>query len=194
MECQCLSHWYDSTPKKSRRKRDSNPGASALEADALTLGQWGGLTWRTTDYKPLMPSGPLMEWLWDFREEGKPKTLSHSWWSLEFCTIHGVISSQYHKSRLREMSTRSRVSNQDHGRCSPNALPLRQSITFSLMSISCQHGFVVFGNAHTCSTLLSKVFPKAALEANVAVWYTERSQAEPVASPLTLRPGGRRLC
>ena len=30
------SHWYDSTPKKSRRKRDSNPGSSALEADALT--------------------------------------------------------------------------------------------------------------------------------------------------------------
>ena len=24
------SHWYDSTPKKSRRKRDSNPGSSAL--------------------------------------------------------------------------------------------------------------------------------------------------------------------
>ena len=31
-----LSHWYDSTPKKSRRKRDSNPGSSALEANALT--------------------------------------------------------------------------------------------------------------------------------------------------------------
>ena len=31
-----LSHRYDSTPKKSRRKRDSNPGSSALEADALT--------------------------------------------------------------------------------------------------------------------------------------------------------------
>ena len=31
-----LSHWYDSTPKKSRHKRDSNPGSSALEADALT--------------------------------------------------------------------------------------------------------------------------------------------------------------
>ena len=27
---------YDSTPEKSRRKRDSNPGSSALEADALT--------------------------------------------------------------------------------------------------------------------------------------------------------------
>ena len=35
-ECQILSHWYDSTRKKSRRKRDSNPGSSALEADALT--------------------------------------------------------------------------------------------------------------------------------------------------------------
>ena len=33
---QCLSHWYDSTPKKTRLKRDSNPGPSALEADALT--------------------------------------------------------------------------------------------------------------------------------------------------------------
>ena len=31
-----LSYWYDSTPQKSRRKRDSNPGSSALEADALT--------------------------------------------------------------------------------------------------------------------------------------------------------------
>ena len=41
--CQFLSHWYDSTPKKkSRRKRDSNPGPSALETDALPLGQRGG--------------------------------------------------------------------------------------------------------------------------------------------------------
>ena len=31
-----MSPWYDSTPKKSRRKLDSNPGPSALEADALT--------------------------------------------------------------------------------------------------------------------------------------------------------------
>ena len=37
-----LSHWYDSTPKKSHRKRDSNPRSSALEADALPLGQRGG--------------------------------------------------------------------------------------------------------------------------------------------------------
>ena len=37
-----MSHWYDSTPKKSRRTRDSNPGSSALEADALPLGQRGG--------------------------------------------------------------------------------------------------------------------------------------------------------
>ena len=34
-----LSHWYDSTPKKSRRKWDSNPGLSALKADVLPLGQ-----------------------------------------------------------------------------------------------------------------------------------------------------------
>ena len=33
-----MSHWYDSAPKKSRRKRDSNPRSSALEADALPLG------------------------------------------------------------------------------------------------------------------------------------------------------------
>ena len=33
-----MSHWYDSTPKK----RDSNPGSSAPEADALQLGQQGG--------------------------------------------------------------------------------------------------------------------------------------------------------
>ena len=31
-----VTAWYDSTPKKSRRKRDSNPGPSALEEDALT--------------------------------------------------------------------------------------------------------------------------------------------------------------
>ena len=30
------SHWNDSTQKNPRRKRDSNPGFSALEADALT--------------------------------------------------------------------------------------------------------------------------------------------------------------
>ena len=36
VKCQFLSHWYDSTRKKSRRKRDSNPGPSALGADALT--------------------------------------------------------------------------------------------------------------------------------------------------------------
>ena len=37
-----LSHWYDSTPEKSRRKLDSNAGSSAPEADAL------GLTTRPT--------------------------------------------------------------------------------------------------------------------------------------------------
>ena len=30
-----LSHWYDWTPKKSQRKRVSNPGSSTLEADVL---------------------------------------------------------------------------------------------------------------------------------------------------------------
>ena len=34
--------WLD-PEKNSRRKRDSNPGSSALEADALPLGQRGGL-------------------------------------------------------------------------------------------------------------------------------------------------------
>ena len=43
-----LSHWYDSTPKKSRSKRDSNPGSCALEADALPLGQRGGKTCRVS--------------------------------------------------------------------------------------------------------------------------------------------------
>ena len=42
LECQFLSHWYDLTQKKSQRKRNSNPGSSALEADALPLGQRGG--------------------------------------------------------------------------------------------------------------------------------------------------------
>ena len=36
LECQCLSHWYDLSPEKSDRKRDSNLGSSALEADTLT--------------------------------------------------------------------------------------------------------------------------------------------------------------
>ena len=36
LEGQFWSHWYDSIPEKSRRKRDSNPGSSALEADAIT--------------------------------------------------------------------------------------------------------------------------------------------------------------
>ena len=31
-----IGNWYDSTPEKSRRKQDWNPGSSALEADALT--------------------------------------------------------------------------------------------------------------------------------------------------------------
>ena len=43
LECQFLSHWYDLTPKKSHHKWDSNPGSSALEADALPLGQQGGI-------------------------------------------------------------------------------------------------------------------------------------------------------
>ena len=37
LECQFLSHWYDLTSEKSRRKRDSKPESSALEADALTI-------------------------------------------------------------------------------------------------------------------------------------------------------------
>ena len=36
LECQFLSLWYVSTPDRSRRKRDSNLGPSALEADTLT--------------------------------------------------------------------------------------------------------------------------------------------------------------
>ena len=30
------SHWYDLIPEKSQCKQDSNPGSSALKADALT--------------------------------------------------------------------------------------------------------------------------------------------------------------
>ena len=39
-ECQFLSHWYDLTPKKSQRKRDSNSGSSALEVDATRFPRW----------------------------------------------------------------------------------------------------------------------------------------------------------
>ena len=33
-----ISHRYDSIRKKSRRRRESNPGSAALEVDALTTG------------------------------------------------------------------------------------------------------------------------------------------------------------
>ena len=46
-----FSHRYDSIPKKSRRKRDSNPGSPALEADAFPLGQRGGQTKRLDSWK-----------------------------------------------------------------------------------------------------------------------------------------------
>ena len=36
LECQFWSHWYDSTPEISRRKRDSNLGSFTLKADTLT--------------------------------------------------------------------------------------------------------------------------------------------------------------
>ena len=44
-----MSHWYDSTLKKSRRRRESNPGSSALEADALTTRP----TRRTANWGPV---------------------------------------------------------------------------------------------------------------------------------------------
>ena len=59
LECQFLSHWYDSTPKKSLRKRDSNPGSSALEADTLPLGQRdGGISGIRTRDLPLSRRTP----------------------------------------------------------------------------------------------------------------------------------------
>ena len=66
------SHWYDSTSKKSRRKRDSNPGSSALEADAFPLGQWGGVEDRICIF---------------FRVGSKTVTYSKShrkWWTPQF--------------------------------------------------------------------------------------------------------------
>ena len=56
-----MSHWYDSTPEKSRRKRDSNPGPSALEADALTTRPTRRSLFRETDSfirGPLLSVGP----------------------------------------------------------------------------------------------------------------------------------------
>ena len=41
--------------KKSRRKRDSNPGPSALEADALPLGQRGGDNRQTNINRERLP-------------------------------------------------------------------------------------------------------------------------------------------
>ena len=64
-----LSHWYDSTPKKSRPQRDSNPGPSALEADALTT--------RPTRRSPLAKEGSLrvalvwgQSWYWSVQRCG----------------------------------------------------------------------------------------------------------------------------
>ena len=41
LECQFVSHWYDSTPEKSRCKWDSNLESSALEARTRTHRQTG---------------------------------------------------------------------------------------------------------------------------------------------------------
>ena len=43
------SHWSASTPKKSRRKRDSDLGSSALDVDALTTRLIRRLPWQATD-------------------------------------------------------------------------------------------------------------------------------------------------
>ena len=53
-----LSHWYDSTPEKSRRKRDSNPGSSALVADALTT-RPTRRSYRQTEQCPILFLGCL---------------------------------------------------------------------------------------------------------------------------------------
>ena len=53
-----LSHWYDSTPENSSRKRDSNPGSSSLAADALTARptRWFGHGYRNGDLHPVSQS------------------------------------------------------------------------------------------------------------------------------------------
>ena len=50
--------------KKSRRKRDSNPGSSALEADALPLGQRGGRCRRPAGEGGQWVSGLLSVHVW----------------------------------------------------------------------------------------------------------------------------------
>ena len=52
-----LSNWYDPTPKKSRRKRDSNPGSSAPEADALTTRRTRRLATGMSMLTSLIPLG-----------------------------------------------------------------------------------------------------------------------------------------
>ena len=45
-ECQFLSHWYDLTLEKSRRKQDLNSGSSTLKVDAVTtrpMRWWEGM-------------------------------------------------------------------------------------------------------------------------------------------------------
>ena len=61
-----LSHWYDSTPTKSQRKRDSNPGSSALEADALPLGQRGSIWVTILRMCPVFVVVVVCLFVWDF--------------------------------------------------------------------------------------------------------------------------------
>ena len=61
---------YDSTPKESRRKRDSNPGPSALEADAFPLGQRGGR--HKTDHRGVICSRFHLAFWWEGRTNIKP--------------------------------------------------------------------------------------------------------------------------
>ena len=61
--------------KKSRRKRDSNPGSSAIEADALPLGQRGGLIEDTDD------------WTVAGKSQHMAQTTSSVLWQCPFCRV-----------------------------------------------------------------------------------------------------------
>ena len=99
LECQFLSRWYDSTPKKFWLKQVSNPGPSTLEADALLLGQRGGIwsTVREVQKRTRKISGLQMPWChhrscaahhWQYHRDG-----SKNFSRIVTCLLKNVCSS-----------------------------------------------------------------------------------------------------
>ena len=80
------SHWYDSTPEKSRLKRDSNPGSSALEA-LTTRPTRRYVTGETRESIPRVLRSRVR------RHAAGPRT----WWE-DVCWLVACLTSQQHAS------------------------------------------------------------------------------------------------